>query len=93
MKKFKTEKEIDIALSSIRKDLVSALSAGTSISASEFQIVTVSDNIPLNTEGSEGDIHLRNVNEATQVYQKISVDTWELKGTVSSLNLYYPTQF
>lgn len=93
MKKLKNEKEIDIALSSIKKDLVSALDAGTSILAGEFQTVTVGANIPTNTEGIEGDIHLRNVEEAAEVYQKINANTWELKGTISSLNLYYPTQF
>lgn len=93
MKKIATAADIDEALSSLRKNLIASLASGTSLAEAAFQVITVGTGIPVGTEGTEGDIHLRNTANGTEVFQKTTVSTWEIKGITSVLNLYYPTQF
>lgn len=93
MKKIKTAADIDEALSLLRKDLMASLESGTFLAEAAFQVITVGTGTPAGTEGTEGDIHLRNTANGTEVFQKTTASTWEMKGITSVLNLYYPTQF
>lgn len=93
MKKIKTIADIDDVLSSLRKDLIASLESGTPLVEATFQVITVGTDIPVGTTGTEGDIHLRNTANGTEVFQKATASTWEMKGITSVLNLYYPTQF
>lgn len=48
-----------------------------------YERVTVSGDMPPAAAGNEGDIHFRNTEEGTEIYQKVTPDTWELKGSIS----------